>query len=81
MNEEPDMVSLTTLLGACRSYMDVERAERVFSKIIALNPSDASAYVLLANIYASVGRTEDAQKIRLVMKENKIKKMGNSYRW
>src|SRR5690606_15776148 len=48
MNINPGEITLMTLLGACRTHIDVERAERVFDKIKKLESAQniASAYVL-----------------------------------
>jgi Tfp pilus assembly protein PilF len=40
-----------------------------FDKAIQLDNSVASAYVLMANIYATAGMQEDAEKIEDVMKK------------
>jgi pentatricopeptide repeat protein len=71
---EPDIVTWTTLLGACRTYMDVERAERVAEIIIGLYPTDASLYVLLSNIYAQSGDMNKAEELRTLMERKGIKK-------
>ncbi len=72
---QPDIVVWTTLLSACRWHKDVTRAERFYSKAIELDPKDASIYVLLGNVYAMVGRWDDATKLRATMKTNGVKKI------
>jgi len=78
MNEK-DIITWITLLGACRSHHDVEKAEHVFQTILGLgkqkNKEVASAYVLMCNIYAAANRMDDANKIREVMKKNGVKKI------
>ena len=73
--EEPDEVTWTTLLGACRMAGDVERAERAATNALRLEPKKAAIYVLLANTYATAGRWEDVAKTRQRMKDNGIKKI------
>lgn len=72
---EPNTITLTTLLGACRSQRDVVRGERIFAKIMALDPEEASAYVLMANIYALAGNAEKSNGTRTLMSEKGIKKI------
>lgn len=52
--------ALRALLGACRIHKDVERAERVYNRLLAspefkANP-DAPTLALMANIYTDAGR-------------------------
>lgn len=77
---DPDIVMWSTLLSACRWHKDVTRAEVFFKKALQLDPKDESLYVLLGNIYASVGRWNDAIKIRASMKlqENSWKDMDRN---
>ncbi|XP_010268791.1 PREDICTED: pentatricopeptide repeat-containing protein At1g03540 [Nelumbo nucifera] len=68
------------LLGACTAYSDPVVAERVAKKMMQLQPEYHLSYVLLANVYRSVGRWDDALKIRLLMRDRGIKKMpGKSW--
>ena len=72
---EPDETVLTTLLGGCRIYNDIDRAERTANKLIKLNPNNTSTYVLLSNIYASNGQWIKQAEIREIIKKNKLKKI------
>jgi len=47
MSYDPTALTWMTLLGACRIHNDVERAERVSNKLLALDPSMVAAYVVL----------------------------------
>jgi len=71
----PDIITWKALLGACRIYNDIERAERIAQKAFSLDTKDCSTYVLLSNIYASKGRFQDVNKIRELMKQRGIKKI------
>ena len=73
--EQPDAVSWTALLGACRWNNDIERAECAAENALKLDPNNASIYVLLSNIYSAANRWDDAAKVILRMKENGIKKI------
>jgi pentatricopeptide repeat protein len=72
---KPDIVTWMTLLGACRTYMDVERAERVAQHIIDLDRKNATVYVLLSNIYAQTGNMNKREELRTLMDKKGIKKI------
>jgi len=75
-----DIVILSALLGACRTFGDAKRAERIANKILTIDKKASFAYVLLANTYTKVGQWEAAAKIRQTMQDNGIKKIpGRSY--
>lgn len=63
-----------TLLGASCNHMNVQYAEKAAAKILELNPHDSSAYVLLANTYATVGNWEKRSQIWHNMIQKNIKK-------
>jgi len=71
---EPDIITWTALLGACRTYKDLERAEKIAQIIMDLNPTYASVYVLLSNIYAQSGNMENRNRLRELMDARGIKK-------
>jgi pentatricopeptide repeat protein len=50
-----DVVAWTALLGACKSYKDVDRAKRVFSTLKALDSQVASSRILMSNILTAHG--------------------------
>ncbi|KAJ7536443.1 hypothetical protein O6H91_12G069800 [Diphasiastrum complanatum] len=66
---QPDSVVWMTLLGAARNYGHVEIGRRAFDCVVKLEPENASAYVLLSNIYADAGRMDEVAKIRKEMKD------------
>mgnify|MGYP000146698457 FL=1 len=55
MPHDPTVVSWTTLLGACRKQIDVERGERVAKQLFRLDSQNPEPYVALSNIYAAAG--------------------------
>ena len=63
------------LLSACRIHNNVDMGERLANKLVNIESCDSSIHTLLANIYASVDRWEDAKKVRRKMKELGVKKM------
>ncbi|OVA20411.1 Pentatricopeptide repeat [Macleaya cordata] len=62
------------LLAGCRIHgneeLGIEAAERLFE----LTPQHSGTYVLLANMYASMGRWNDVAKVRKVMRDRGVKK-------
>ncbi|XWS68582.1 hypothetical protein CRYUN_Cryun04dG0102700 [Craigia yunnanensis] len=73
MPMKPTAKTRGALLGACRTYGEVELAEIAGRALFEIEPSNAANYVLLAKIYASVGRYEEAQRMRMEMKERGVK--------
>ena len=82
-SSNPDIVSYLTLLGGCRKHNDISRAERTLIEIEKLAAGDenhvnqlTSAYVLMSNIYTSLGRYEDVARIRHIMDSKQLKKIA-----
>ncbi|MBA0828868.1 hypothetical protein Goarm_013498 [Gossypium armourianum] len=73
MTMKPTAKTWGALLGACRTYGEVELAEIAGRALFEIEPSNAANYVLLAKIYASVGRYEEAERMRMEMKERGVK--------
>ncbi|XP_057857503.2 putative pentatricopeptide repeat-containing protein At3g13770, mitochondrial [Cryptomeria japonica] len=71
---EPDALVWRTLLGACKVHGNLLLGERAAQALIEIEPQDSATYVLLSNIYAKAGRTNDAEKVRKVMKDRGVKK-------
>ncbi|XP_054812832.1 pentatricopeptide repeat-containing protein At1g05750, chloroplastic [Prosopis cineraria] len=74
MPMKPNEVVLGSLLAACRTQGDVNLAEKVMNYLVELDPGGDSNYVLLANIYAAVGKWDGASKVRRTMKARGIQK-------
>ena len=62
------------LLGACRTYGNVELGELAAKEVMKLEPADASPYVLLSNIYAAAGQWDQVAFVRHMMQERGIRK-------
>ncbi|KAF8660512.1 hypothetical protein HU200_057663 [Digitaria exilis] len=67
-------VGWTSLLGACRTHGNMVLGARAAQEILHLSPSNASAPVMLSNMYASAGKWEEAAKIRKLMRDQGIRK-------
>lgn len=80
MKEEPNVVIWGTLLGASRTHLNVELAELSVEKLLELEPENSGSYVQLSNIYASVGRWQEALQVRNLMKDKRVQKTA-AYSW
>ncbi|CAK7356415.1 unnamed protein product [Dovyalis caffra] len=72
MSVKPDSTILRTLLGACRIHRNVMLGERVIEHLIELKAQEAADYVLLFNLYSSVGDWEKVTELRKFMKDKGI---------
>lgn len=62
------------LLGACRTHGDIDMAERAVQELRRLNPEEGGYYILLSDMYTSVGRIAEATEIRHAMNESRVQK-------
>ncbi|GAV85262.1 PPR domain-containing protein/PPR_2 domain-containing protein/DYW_deaminase domain-containing protein [Cephalotus follicularis] len=72
MQVKPDATIWRTLLGACRIHGHATLGECVVGHLIELKAQEAGDYVLLSNIYSSVGKCEKIMAMRKFMKDNSI---------
>ncbi|XP_071698694.1 pentatricopeptide repeat-containing protein At1g34160-like [Rutidosis leptorrhynchoides] len=76
----PDIVLWQTLLGACKTYGNVELAVKASKKLVEMGSSSDGDFVLLSNIYAAQHRWKDVGRVRDTMKNKEVKKVpGFSY--
>ncbi|XP_074563033.1 pentatricopeptide repeat-containing protein At3g26782, mitochondrial-like [Curcuma longa] len=71
---KPDCSVWGSLLGACRIHPDAQIAELAANSLFELNPENSGRYVLLSNIYTSLGKIEEAHRIRIMMRKKGVKK-------
>mgnify|MGYP000606704360 FL=1 len=64
----PPEATWTALLSACKMYGDEEVGMRCFKLLVELNPKDATWYVMMSDIYLSVGKLEDSLRIEEMRK-------------
>lgn len=69
MGIKPDSTIWRTLLGACRIHKHVTLGERVIEHLIELKAQESGDYVLLLNLYSSVGDWEKVKELRWFMNE------------
>ncbi|XP_057950414.1 putative pentatricopeptide repeat-containing protein At3g25970 isoform X2 [Malania oleifera] len=71
---EADGVVWGALLSSCWFWMDMEVGERVAQKMFKLDPMPICAYVILSNIYASMGKWGEKMDVRKRLRALKVKK-------
>lgn len=74
MPMKPDSVIWGALLGACSFHRNVEFAEKAVDSLVMLEPWNPGNYVILSNIYASVGNWDGVARLRKLMKAGQIPK-------
>ncbi|XP_060205072.1 pentatricopeptide repeat-containing protein At3g47530-like [Lycium barbarum] len=72
MKVKPDATIWRTLLGACRIHREADLGEQVIEHLIELKAQEAGDYVLLLNIYSSLGDWDKVINVRKMMKEKGI---------
>ncbi|KAL8096437.1 pentatricopeptide repeat-containing protein At1g34160 [Apium graveolens] len=76
----PDLVLWQTLLGASKTYGNVEMAEKASRKLEEMGSSSCGDFVLLSNVYAAQERWKDVGRVREAMKSRDVRKIpGFSY--
>lgn len=71
---EPDTSLWRVVLGACGKHWNIRIAREVAERMIELEPYEATNYVLIANVYARLGRWTEAERIRNLMEERGVQK-------
>ncbi|KAL0741925.1 hypothetical protein Bca4012_083438 [Brassica carinata] len=76
---EPTSTVWGALLAACVTHENVQLGEIAANKLFELEPENTGNYVLLANIYAALGRWKDMEMVRRMMEDVGLrKKPGHS---
>ncbi|KAF2313353.1 hypothetical protein GH714_010525 [Hevea brasiliensis] len=77
---QPDVHLWQILLSACSIHRHLELGRVAASKLLELQPENESTYILLSNLYASVGMWGAVGKLRKEMKEKVLhKEPGSSW--
>ncbi|KAM7495885.1 hypothetical protein LguiA_020299 [Lonicera macranthoides] len=61
-------------LNGCKAHGNQELSEFAAWKLIELAPENSAYYVMLSNLYVEMGRWNDVEKVRRLMKERGLKK-------
>uniref|UniRef100_A0A6B2L4M4 DYW domain-containing protein n=1 Tax=Arcella intermedia TaxID=1963864 RepID=A0A6B2L4M4_9EUKA len=70
-----ESTALKAILGACRTHSDLNRALRIGYELIEINPTDASNYIVLANLCEACGNKKEQTKIQNLKRANKAWKI------
>lgn len=70
----PGSIGWAALLGACRKHGNMELAEKAANELLQLEPTNATPYVLLANMYCNAGKWEEVTRVRKLMRARGVKK-------
>ncbi|CAN6445716.1 unnamed protein product [Victoria cruziana] len=68
----PSSLQWRILLSACRNHRNSKLGKLAAEKLMELEPTDASSYALLSNIYAYEERWEEMAHLRRMMKTKKL---------
>ncbi|KAF8377115.1 hypothetical protein HHK36_030488 [Tetracentron sinense] len=71
----PDVVLWQSLLGACKTYGNVEMAERASRALVEMGSNSCGDFVLLSNVYAAHERWDDVGRVREAMRNRDVKKV------
>ncbi|KAF7023861.1 hypothetical protein CFC21_036290 [Triticum aestivum] len=71
---QPNAVIWGLLLRGCKAHGDSRLSEHVMTRLVELEPENASHYVLLSNLYAETGRWQEAEEILQWMKKKGLRK-------
>ncbi|KAK3003686.1 hypothetical protein RJ639_018456 [Escallonia herrerae] len=74
IEEAEDLTCKAALPNACTTSTNFIVAECIAVKMMELDPDYYLSYILLANVYRTVGRWDDAVNIRKLMEERRVKK-------
>ncbi|KAI4311321.1 hypothetical protein MLD38_036227 [Melastoma candidum] len=69
MPAEPPGSLWSALLNACRIHKNEELAEKVSGKILAVDPENIGAYIIMSNIYSSARQYEEAATMRVSLRK------------
>ncbi|KAL4561479.1 hypothetical protein LXL04_033645 [Taraxacum kok-saghyz] len=72
----PDASIWGSLLSGSRKFVHTNIIERVSKRIIELNPNNPGYYILVSNIYASLGKWEEVKNVRKLIKVKGFKKIA-----
>ncbi|XP_027935423.1 pentatricopeptide repeat-containing protein At5g43790 [Vigna unguiculata] len=75
MPMKPNAILWRSLLGAAKLHGNIEIGEAALKHLIELEPETSGNYVLLSNMYASIGRWNDVKRVRMQMKDRGVDKL------
>lgn len=80
MPYKDDPIIWEVLLSSCRVHANESLGRRAAEELFRLDPQNSAPYVLLGNIYSSLGRWEEAKVVRKLMSDKQVSK-NPGYSW
>ncbi|KAI3468255.1 hypothetical protein Pfo_024918 [Paulownia fortunei] len=74
MKMMPDSAIWGSLLSSCRTYRNLETAVIAMEHLLELEPEDTGNLILLANIYADLGKWDGVSRMRKFIRSKSMKK-------
>ncbi|XP_055812011.1 pentatricopeptide repeat-containing protein At2g20540 [Solanum dulcamara] len=74
MPVKPDSAIWGSLLSSCRTHRNIEIAVIAMEHLLELEPEDTGNYILLANIYADLGKWDGVSRMRKFIRSKSMKK-------
>ncbi|KAL8521990.1 hypothetical protein ACS0TY_012227 [Phlomoides rotata] len=74
MKMKADSAIWGSLLSSCRTYRDLETAVIAIQHLLELEPDDTGNLVLLANIYADLGKWDEVSRMRKFIRSKSMKR-------
>ncbi|KAL2548380.1 Pentatricopeptide repeat-containing protein [Forsythia ovata] len=74
MPMKPDAAIWGSLLSSCRTHRRLEIAVIAMENLLELEPEDTGNFVLLANIYADLGKWDGVSRMRKFIRSKSMKK-------
>ncbi|KAJ0980244.1 hypothetical protein J5N97_008499 [Dioscorea zingiberensis] len=74
MRVEPDTVLWGSFLAACRLHKKINLGEKVANFLLSNGTANSGTYILLSNIYATLGNWEEVARVRTLMKQSGVQK-------
>lgn len=69
-----DAMSWKSLLGGCWIHKNLEIGKTAAENLLQLDPEDTASYVTMFNLYAALGKWQEAAYVRKTMAEKNLKK-------
>ncbi|KAK4801855.1 hypothetical protein SAY86_000058 [Trapa natans] len=79
MPMKPDKTIWSSLLAAAGNHRNTELVNRIGQRLLAILPEDPSVYVMISNVYATLGMWDHLSKVRESARDVGAKEAGKSW--
>ncbi|XP_021911286.1 pentatricopeptide repeat-containing protein At4g08210 [Carica papaya] len=76
---EPDKTIWSSMLAACAIHKNIKLVTVIAERLLVTSSRDHSVYVMLSNVYATLGMWDHLSKVREASKKMGIKEAGKSW--